>query len=256
MYILADIGGTKTRIAASDDLEKFGEPVVRATMQEYDAELDEIVQTAKKLSGGQIDRVIMGKPLWNMWPAFERDLQTRLDAPLHIENDVALVGLGEWKYGAGKGASIFVYITVSTGVNGVRIIDGKIDVSKQGFEIGGQYLSMGDAPQTLENLVSGTAVAKRFSVASPKELGKDNPAWDELARTLAFGVHNSILHWSPDRVVIGGSMVNDIGISVERVREHVVSIMKKFPNTPEITHSKLGDFGGLWGGMARLKQMR
>src|SRR5665213_1471219 len=224
MYILADIGGTKTRIAASDDLEKFGEPVVRATMQEYDAELDEIVQTAKKLSGGQIDRVIMGKPLWNMWPAFERDLQTRLDAPLHIENDVALVGLGEWKYGAGKGASIFVYITVSTGVNGVRIIDGKIDVSKQGFEIGGQYLSMGDAPQTLENLASG--------------------------------VHNSILHWSPDRVVIGGSMVNDIGISVERVREHVVSIMKKFPNTPEITHSKLGDFGGLWGGMARLKQMR
>ena len=40
--------------------------------------------------------------------------------------------------------------------------------------------------------------------------------WEELAETFAIGLHNTILHWSPDRVVLGGSMFNEIGISVER----------------------------------------
>jgi hypothetical protein len=51
-------------------------------------------------------------------------------------------------------------------------------------------------------------------------------------------------------------MFNEVGISVERVRVHVGEIMRKFPAVPEIVHSKLGDVGGLWGGVARLKQLR
>jgi predicted NBD/HSP70 family sugar kinase len=145
-----------------------------------------------------------------------------------------------------------VYLTVSTGVNGVRVVDGKIDVSRQGFEIGGQYLSTSEPPITLEELVSGSAIGSRYGM-HPRDLGKDNPLWEELARMLAFGVHNTILHWSPDRVVIGGSMMNEIGISVPCIAEHVKTLMRKFPTVPEIVHSSLGDVGGLWGGMAYLK---
>jgi len=79
--------------------------------------------------------------------------------------------------------------------------------------------------------------------------------WEELAQLFAYGLHNTILHWSPDRVVLGGSMFNEVGISVERVRAHVAEIMRKFPEVPEIVHSQLGDIGGLWGGVARLKQI-
>ena len=80
--------------------------------------------------------------------------------------------------------------------------------------------------------------------------------WEELARHTAIGVHNSILHWSPDRVVLGGSMFNEIGIPVERVKFHLQGIMRAFRAIPEIVHSQLGDVGGLWGGMARLKQLK
>jgi predicted NBD/HSP70 family sugar kinase len=259
MYIVADIGGTKTRIAGGRGLEKFDEPVILETPQEYEEALARISGTMQQVSGTEpIERIIAGKPSSKNLPKwkgkdFAGDLEKILHVPVHLENDTALVGLGEAVFGAGKGAGIVVYITVSTGVNGARIVDGAIERSKEGFEIGGQYLSM-EPMQTLEELVSGSAIFATFG-KHPKELGKDSPIWEELARKLAFGVHNTILHWSPERVVLGGSMFNEIGIPVERVSAHVADIMKKFSELPEIVHSQLGDVGGLYGGLARLKQL-
>ena len=270
MDILADIGGTKTRIAGTSDLKFFSEPVVVDTPKLYKEGIAAISAAAKRITANDVIESIiaavrgsishekgstydsMALPDWSDKP-LAGDLQASLGAHrVRLENDMALVGLGEAVYGAGKGASIIVYMTVSTGVNGSRIVDGRIEPSAQGFEIGGQYLSI-DLMTTFENLVSGTAIQKRFGM-HPKELGKDHPVWEELARTCAFGVHNTILHWSPHKVVLGGSMFNEIGISVERVAEHVKSIMRKFPTTPPIVHSSLGDFGGLWGGLALLNQ--
>lgn len=259
MYILMDIGGTKTRIAGSVDLQAFSEPVIIPTPQVYDEALARIGETVATISGGIALRgVIAGKPGNRNLPQWKgRDLVEDLTATLYtnvrIENDAALVGLGEATYGAGKGAPICAYYTVSTGVNGVRIVDGRIDVSRQGFEVGGQYLQVGTEMKTLEDLVSGVGVAARMGVSNPKDLGVEHPVWEELAHTLAVGVHNSILHWSPDRVVLGGSMMNEVGIPVARVAEHVASMMRKFKAVPEIVHSSLGDVGGLWGGMAVLK---
>jgi hypothetical protein len=88
----------------------------------------------------------------------------------------------------------------------------------------------------------------------PRDLGKDSPVWEELSNILAFGLYNSLLHWSPDRVVLGGSMFNEIGISADRVKEHIDEINVKLPEIPDIVHSALGDFGGLYGGLALLKQ--
>src|SRR6185503_10097023 len=108
---------------------------------------------------------------WKAKPLAD-DLEALFHAPAYLENDTAIVGLGEAVYGAGKGVQIVVYVTVSTGVNGVRVVDGMIEKSRQGFEIGGQYLSM-NPQHTLEELVSGTAVTERFG-SHPKDLGKDN----------------------------------------------------------------------------------
>lgn len=273
MFVVADIGGTKTRIAASADLETFGEPVIFDTEHEYKKGLRLFIDNVKSLTGGQpIERMcvalpgtpcvdhlcsfISGAGTLTDWSnkTIVKDLEAALGTKVRLENDTALVGLGEAVSGAGSGADIIVYVTVSTGVGGARIVDGSIDRVARGSEMGGQYLTALPL-RSLEDLVSGTAVRKKYG-KHPKELGMDSPVWEELAETLAVGLYNSLLHWSPNRVVIGGSMLNEIGISVDRVAYHIKKINVKLPVVPEIVHSSLGDVGGLWGGLARLKQLR
>jgi glucokinase len=269
MNILADIGGTKMRIASSNEPSKFNEPTILETPQSYDEALALFIETAKSLVGSEaVSAVVIGVPAvlapdkrsilksqnLPQWSGhhFADDLEKALTTKVYLENDTALVGLGEAVHGAGKDASIVAYITVSTGVNGVRVIDGTIDRASLGFEIGGQYLSHDDNLKTLEGLVSGSAVHEAQGV-HPRELGADWIGWEDLARITAIGIHNTILHWSPDRVILGGSMFNEIGISVESVKKHVDEIIKKFPHSPEIIHSTLHDEGGLYGGLARIK---
>jgi predicted NBD/HSP70 family sugar kinase len=272
MFIVADIGGTKTRVAGSTDLITFTEPVIIETPKKYEEGIAALVDVARKIDGGgKIDTVVAGLPVllthdkrgiedatnlpdWSH-KAFAHDLEESLGVSVHLENDVTLVGLGEAVYGAGKDASTVVYITVSTGVNGSRIINGKPDPTNIGVSTGRQYVSMEKDLVNWENMISGRAIEMRYG-KHPRELGKEWSGWEELARITAFGVHNTILHWTPDRVVLGGSMFNDVGIPVDRVAFHVNNIMTAIPNIPEIVHSSLGDLGGLWGGLALLKQLR
>jgi predicted NBD/HSP70 family sugar kinase len=271
MHIVADIGGTNTRMAGSGDLMGFSEPIIYDTPKDYKAAIHKFAETAQHLAGhDSIEAVqigIRGAVLKERGAIFDtvlsdwsekplaHDLRVALSIPtVNLENDVATVAMGEAHFGAGKDAGIMVYITVSTGVNGCRVAYGRLEPSSQGFEVGGQYLNI-EPTITFEEMVAGSVIHKHFG-KHPKELGKDNPIWDELAKLCAYGVHNTILHWSPDRVVLGGSMFNEIGISVPKVAENVKSVMRKFTNVPDIVHSSLGDLGGLWGGVAILRGNR
>jgi len=271
MHIIADIGGTKMRIAGSRDPEHFEEPVIVETPQGYEEGMVLIVETAKKIATGEpIEAISVGLPgilgrdkrsifnaphlpQWN-GQAFADRLEAELGTHVFLENDTALVGLGEATAGAGVGSSIMMYLTVSTGVGAARIVDRAIDRATFGFEIGHQYLSASSDEVQWEHLLSGSAIEKKYG-KHPRDLGHDSPVWEDLAVITAFGLHNAILHWSPDRVVLGGSMFNEIGIQVDRVQFHLKRIAKVLPELPEIVHSSLGDLGGLHGGLARLRRV-
>jgi predicted NBD/HSP70 family sugar kinase len=269
MHIVVDVGGTKTRIAGAVDFSSLSQTRIFATPQAYGDGLAQIVATARGLAGdAQVEAVALGAPgvlsrerrtlvhapnlpRWS-GAALADDLEQALGAPCVIENDTALVGLGEATAGAGQGASIVAYLTISTGVNGVRILDGAIDRAAFGFEMGEQILGTTPDAPTFEALVSGHAISQLYGVA-PAALAPDHPVWEELARIVAIGLHNTVAYWSPDRIVVGGSMMKDVGISLDRVRAHFAALPRKNPATPEILRAALGDFGGLWGGLARLK---
>ncbi|MGZ9116912.1 MAG: ROK family protein, partial [Methylocystis sp.] len=211
MHVVIDIGGTKTRLAGAHDLGAFVAPVVSDTPQDYRAALDVFRAAVKEASAGApIEGVVIGAPgvlsrdkrvlvhapnlpNWN-GAELADDIESVLGARAVLENDAALVGLGEATSGAGKGSAILAYVTISTGVNGARIVDGQIDRTTWGFEIGEQYVD--DAARTFEELVSGRAIAARFNIP-PRALGKGHPMWDELAWITARALHNTIAHWSP-----------------------------------------------------------
>jgi len=98
-------------------------------------------------------------------------LEEILEVPVFLRNDTAIVGLGEAHAGAGKGHEIVVYITVSTGVGGVRIIKGEIAKNQFGFEIGHQIIDLDgsvcpscEKPVDLENMISGRATEQRLKI--------------------------------------------------------------------------------------------
>jgi predicted NBD/HSP70 family sugar kinase len=277
-YIVFDIGGTNMRVAYSRDGVPFEEPRIVHTPKDFDEGMREFGRLARECAGGapithagggiasplSRDRTtILNSPHlpgWSGKPVREA-MSHELGVPVFIENDTAIVGLGEAVAGAGKGYPIVAYMTISTGVGGVRIVNEKIDISAVGFEPGHQIIdasgglhatSVGGNGIDLEGYISGTAISERYG-KKPYEI-TDAPFWDEMARLLAYGINNTIVHWSPDVVVLGGSMMNTIGIPVDRVEAHLRGLLHIFPELPVIAHSSLADIGGLHGGLAFVRQ--
>jgi predicted NBD/HSP70 family sugar kinase len=284
MRILFDIGGTKMRLAATKDCKNFGEPKIVQTPKNFKEGIEVFKKLALELSGGEKIKMAGGGvtgpfdsektkiikspnlPDWAGKP-LKKEMEQGLGAPVYIENDTAIVGLGEAHNGAGKGYGIVVYMTVSTGVGGVRIVDGYIDKNTFGFEPGHQIIDMSgsvcetcnvlgshsDGPGHLEGYVSGTATERRFGKKAYEV--KDEKVWDELAHWLAYGLNNTIVHWSPDVVVLGGSMiVGDPAIEVAVVESYLKKIITIFPELPRIKKAELEDIGGLYGALAFVKQ--
>lgn len=270
MFVMIDIGGTKTRIGCAHDFDALAGVEIFPTPRAYSEGLGALVEAVKKIGDGTLTGIALGAPGvlsqdkrrilnvsnladWN-GAALADDLEAALGAPAIMENDTALVGLGEATIGAGKGADIVAYVTISTGVNGARVVDGALDRAATGFEIGGQLLGLDASASTLEELVSGRAIEERFG-APPATLGKDHPVWEELAEIVAVGLHNTIAYWSPERIVLGGSMMGEVGIPFDRIDAHLERLKCKNPILPEIVSASLGDLGGLWGGLVRLRRL-
>ena len=257
MNIVFDIGGTKMRVASAVG-EVLGDFRKTTTPQNPNEAIAQFTALAKEVAdGGAIKRaagsirgIIFDGAFWKdaMLPQWEgmriqEELQLALGAPVLIKNDCAVIGLGENHAGAGMGSKIMAYVTVSTGVNGARIVGGAIDQYHYGFEIGRQFI--GD--YMLEDLISGTAVRKKFGI-EPKDLDSLEER-NKLADILALGLYNTVMHWSPDTIVIGGSMIIGTNpIPLPRVEASLGGLLTMFPKPPIIKMASLGDTGGLVGG--------
>jgi fructokinase len=89
----------------------------------------------------------------------------------------------------------------------------------------------------------------------PYDIPQDDVVWDELAGYLAQGLRNTILYWSPEVIILGGSMmVGDPKISLEAVRRATVAVLDGVMPCPFITSAALADEAGLYGALALLQQ--
>lgn len=264
MIVVADIGGTHIRVAAGDAPDRLSEPLILSTPEKYEDGIEMLLEAVSKAANGTLDALSIGiagvhsldrtellrSPNLPDWEkrTLAADLRSALSVPVYVENDVALGGLGEALYGAGKGAGVMAYVSVGTGVGGARIVDGRMDRTTLGFEMGHQYLSLGGEPNTLEELVSGGAFEKRYG--KPAAQITDAAVWEEAEGVFARGLYNAILHWSPEVVVLGGAMFRDVGLNVERVAEKLHDINQILPQLPILRKALLPGRHGLMGALA------
>ncbi|MDP4007368.1 MAG: ROK family protein [bacterium] len=278
MYLLFDIGGTKFRYAVSRDGETIEEPVILSTPKSFEDAVKVFSKIQKELRGEPLKAVAVGiaGPLdeqrsmlvasphivsWVQKP-LKKELERIFNVPAYLGNDSMFVGLGEAVHGAGQGYPIVAYLTVSTGVGGARIIEGKEDRSALGFEPGHQIVdfksdvSCGPGCKGkghLESFVSGTALERRTGKKAREVL--DPTIWEELAQVLAVGLNNTVMHWSPDVVVLGGAMIlGTPSIPWDSLNSYYQKAVTIFPKPPPLKKGMLRDIGGLHGALIFAKQ--
>jgi fructokinase len=144
-------------------------------------------------------------------------VEQALGVPVGFDTDVNAAALGEAEWGAGQGLSDLLYLTVGTGIGGGAIVGGRVMHGLVHPEMGHIRIprdsSRDPYPGTcpyhgdcLEGLACGPAMKERWG-APAEELPPDHAAWALEAHYLALAVSNLALTLSPQRIVLGGGVM-------------------------------------------------
>ena len=190
-----------------------------------------------------------------------------LGVPVAFETDVNAAAIGEHRYGAARGASNVLYVTVGTGIGGGVIVHGQPVHGLLHPELG-HILIPHDAVEDpfpgvcpahgdcLEGLASGPAIEQRWGIPG-RELPGDHPAWVLEAHYLALAVSTSIYTLSPERIVLGGGVMEQQQL-FPLIRERVRQLLNGYLDSPEvgaridayIVPAGLGSNAGVLGAIA------
>lgn len=194
-------------------------------------------------------------------------------APVRVDNDANVAALGEWRFGAGRGVADLLYVTVSTGVGGGWILDGRPYRGSAGMagEIGHTVVDP-NGPVCLcgkrgcvERLASGPYMAQDVAAAlglpvaqvSGERVAKWAGEGEETAvailergaRGLGVGLGNAANLLNPARIVLGGGVTKSGKRWWQWVAEsaHATALPEvQFDLVP----AQLGDDAPLWGAVA------
>lgn len=223
------------------------------------------------------------------WRGFElgKWFARTLDLPCQIDNDANAGALGEFHYGAGQGAKSMVYITISTGVGGGIVYDGKLLRGRDHLagELGhvpvsdsGASCSCG-ARGCLETFCSGTAIERRVRewaerrperVTRMMELsGNQDITAEVVMRAAAEGdagaaqIVRETIHWlargllmvirilNPDIIVLGGGVAQSGTLLLENLYTSLVEMASPtITYSTEIVTAGLGNHSPLYGAAA------
>ena len=156
------------------------------------------------------------KLAWRDYPITQA-FRDALDIPVAIDTDVNAAALAESQLGAGRGLSSCLYVTVGTGIGGGLIVGGQPVHGLVHPELGHILVTPhpddpapdGFCPyhkHCLEGMAAGPAIQKRWGKPG-SELPANHPAWELEAEYLAQMCHNAIMTFSPERIILGGGVM-------------------------------------------------
>lgn len=190
-------------------------------------------------------------------------LKEALKCDVVIDTDVNAAAIAENKWGNAQGADVAIYITIGTGVGGGVVINGKPLHGLIHPEIGHILINppkgiQGVCPfheNCVEGLASGRSMSKIWN--QPAEtLSDDHLAWDIQAQVLGIFCHNLLLSFSPQKIILGGGVMNKPGLidKVITYTEHSLSEYLTLPDNVKlkdiIASPGLGQHSGLLGAYA------
>ena len=195
-------------------------------------------------------------------------IQRALNVPVAFDTDVNVAAFGEHYWvSENKALDPLLYMTVGTGIGVGGLVNGQLLHGLLHPEAGHMRLPRdpqrdpftGACPyhgDCFEGLACGPAMAKRWG--QPAEtLPADHPAWQLEAHYIALAVMNLTLVVAPQKIVIGGGVMQQSGV-IEMVRREVVESLNGYLQTDRITRDidqfivlpALGNQAGMLGAIA------
>jgi glucokinase len=260
--------------------------IVKRTMEDTPYEKDAGLALLNKM----IRSVSEGRPIIGMGAAIGGPLDWRrgVVSPLHqktwrnvplkeimerdwrcafaVDVDANVAALGEYTL-AGQKPARLLYLTLSTGMGGGLIVDGKIYRGMDGEhpEVAHQSVHYqcshpenirceceSETNDCLEALVSGRGIMQIYK-KTPPELSADER--DEVAFNLGQGLRNLATVYLPDEIVLGGGIITKEG--GRQLLDRACDVMKrglKLVPTPEVRLSRLGYDTALMGALVAAKE--
>lgn len=144
-------------------------------------------------------------------------VQQQLQLPIAFDTDVNGAALAEQLWGAAQGLDTFIYLTVGTGIGGGVMANGRLLHGLLHPEMGHIPLPHdwaadpfpGCCPyhgDCLEGMAAGPALRQRWG-QNGADLPPDHPAWALEAHYLALALHTFICTVSPQRIILGGGVM-------------------------------------------------
>lgn len=240
--------------------------------------------------GGPLDpwrgviRNALNMPGWIDIPIVAR-IEHELGRPAFLDNDANAAALGEHRFGAGRGVENLVYLTVSTGVGGGVILDGRLYQGENGNAAELGHISVDAAGREchcgsvgcIETYSSGTSIADRTrealaadddpsvlrsgaaeaitaeAVAAAAREGDPLAAgiWDGSMQLLGAGIVTIIHAFNPRLVILGGGVTRSGDQLFDPVRRVVDErTMPWLREAVEIVPAALGEMTGILGAVA------
>ena len=301
LIVAVDIGGTHIRAAAYEP-ESIN-PIAHQRTRSYATEpgvYDRLVQAIEAVwQPGKVDALGIASPgpldphtgtildtpnipEWVNFPVGPK-LCDHFGVPVYLDNDANMAALAEWVYGAGKGHDHLVYLTISTGIGGGVISNGRLlqGFRGMGAELGHMIIDP-DGPRCgcggyghIESFSSGPAIARfvndqinagvKSSLQTQTKLSAAQVAdaafqGDELALSaferagfyLGIGVANYLAIFDPSILVFGGG-VSQAGELLfkpfrESLQRHIFH--PHYLDDLIVTKAAMGDNAGLLGALA------
>lgn len=230
MIIAIDIGGTKTYLAVFAQNGKLLKEVKFSTDKNYDVFLNDLEHYGKQIEASKAKVVVAAVPglldrdkgmvlsLGNLpW----QDKYIRLDISKHlgvqtvfIENDSKLAGLAEARRIFPDYKRVF-YLTLSTGIGGALIVDGRLSSELQDMEIGKMPLEFEGKIQQWEEFASGRSFFDRYG---KKAIDVDDPkVWKEFSKAVNLGLGVVCSSFQVEAIVFGGGL----GQHLSRFKSHL-----------------------------------
>ncbi len=316
LYGAIDLGGTKLRAVVADLEGNICGEIIRPSEADEGpdrviARMIETLEEAASASGlpvsglravgvaspGALD-LVHGRvfeapqlPGWDGVPLVQI-MSERLGLPVLLENDANAAALGENRFGAGRGTRYLIYLTISTGVGGGIIIDGKVYHGATGAagELGHMVVWF-NGPRCLcgnrgclEAISSGTGLAWRAQelvdrgeapglerikrergeldadeIADAARAGDEDARrlFDESGLYLGIAVANYINIFNPEMIVLGGGVVAGAAdLFLDRAEQTMRELARKEPlRYVRLERAMLGDRSGPLGMIAALGDM-